>query len=205
MDAYTEIPQLPNDLFLIVDEAGIQAPSKRAMKNENVVLGKLMNIRRHKDLQIFFICQEPEDVDRALRRQMDFFFLKPYNLTEVDSKLLQRLYSFIPGGRNPHMCGFYDANEDKGMQLWLPQPRSEEKHKFSKTFSDVDLTAKHSILGNSEGKESDNKVYASFYCHNCGSQWKSNKITVKQKEVEGKTPRQCPRCNSRNWDQPKQQ
>lgn len=100
MDAITSIPEIPNNCYLIVDEGGIQAPSRRAMKKENVTLSQLINIRRHKDIALHFIVQEPEDIDRSIRRQMDYFFLKPYSLTTFDSKLMQKLYSFIPEGED---------------------------------------------------------------------------------------------------------
>lgn len=189
MEAITSIPEIPNDCLLIVDEGGIQAPSKRAMRTDNLTLGQLLNIRRHKDLQIHFIVQEPEDLDRSIRRQMDYFFLKPYSLTSVESKLLKRLYSFVPSGKNPHSLGFYDSSEDMGMQCWQPAPLSPAREKFSKTYENVDITRKTDLMGEPEEEEEESETVE---CLRCGYEW----------EPRGSTPpARCPKCSSRRWDQ----
>ncbi len=196
------IDKIPNDSMVIFDEAAYAVNSRRPMSEDNVKIGSQLNIRRHQDKQFIFIAQRPSQVDKNITDQIDMFLLHFYNFNiggNSKGKLMDELRNYIPLEDNPHKVGFFNKESGESFNFWQPEPSTEEKHNLTKSYKETNMSEKKSIVGNDKD-EKDDKVYASFYCQQCGNQWKSNKITVQQKETEGKKPKQCPECQTRKWN-----
>jgi hypothetical protein len=78
------IENIPNNSFVLIDEAGIEFSSRDSMSNPNKLLSKLLLIARHKDLSVLFISQNSSNIEINIIRQADFLILKPSSLLQRD-------------------------------------------------------------------------------------------------------------------------
>ena len=91
----TDISELENDSFVLIDEGGVLFNSRNSMSNANKMLSQLIMIARHKNLSILFISQNSSNLEVNVLRQADFIILKPSSLlqTEFERKIIQKIYS----------------------------------------------------------------------------------------------------------------
>lgn len=90
----SDISQLKNDSFVLIDEGGIFFNAREAMSNSNKFLTELILISRHKNLTILFISQNSSNLEVNVLRQADFLLLKPSSLLQRDfeRKIIQKVY-----------------------------------------------------------------------------------------------------------------
>ncbi|MBD3252122.1 hypothetical protein GF386_00130 [Candidatus Pacearchaeota archaeon] len=90
----SDISQLTNDSFVLVDEGGILFSSRNSMSSANKFLSELILVARHKNLNIFFISQNSSNLDVNILRQSDFLILKPSSLLQknFERKIIQKIY-----------------------------------------------------------------------------------------------------------------
>jgi len=90
----TDISELENDSFVLIDEGGVLFNSRSFMSNANKMLSQLIMIARHKNLSILFISQNSSNLEVNVLRQADFLILKPSSLlqTEFERKIIQKIY-----------------------------------------------------------------------------------------------------------------
>lgn len=75
-DVYYDIKSVPNDTFLIVDEAELMFHARRSHSRQNVKISQLASISRHKGLTLVFVTQASSFIDRNLLMLADFLILK---------------------------------------------------------------------------------------------------------------------------------
>lgn len=78
------IKEIPNNSFLLVDEAGIEFSSRSFMSSINKLLSDLLLISRHKNISIIFITQNSSNIEINTLRQADYLLLKPSSLLQLD-------------------------------------------------------------------------------------------------------------------------
>ena len=90
----TDISQIKNNSFVLIDEGGILFNSRSAMSSANKLLSSLMLIARHKNISIIFISQNSSNLEVNILRQADFLALKPSSLLQKDfeRKIIQKIY-----------------------------------------------------------------------------------------------------------------
>ena len=90
----SDISELENNSFVLIDEGGVYFNSRKAMSNANELLSELILISRHKNLTILFISQNSSNLDVNILRQSDFLLLKPSSLLQKDfeRKIIQKIY-----------------------------------------------------------------------------------------------------------------
>lgn len=90
----SDISELQNNSFVLIDEGGILFNSRSSMSNANKLLSQLIMIARHKNLSILFISQNSSNLEVNILRQADFLILKPSSLLqkEFERKIIQKLY-----------------------------------------------------------------------------------------------------------------
>lgn len=90
----SDISELENDSFVLIDEGGVLFNSRSSMSNANKMLSQLIMIARHKNLSILFISQNSSNLEVNILRQADFLILKPSSLlqTEFERKIIQKIY-----------------------------------------------------------------------------------------------------------------
>ena len=91
----SDISELKNDSFVLIDEGGVLFNSRSFMSNANKMLSQLIMIARHKNLSILFISQNSSNLEVNVLRQADFLILKPSSLLqkEFERKIIQKIYS----------------------------------------------------------------------------------------------------------------
>jgi hypothetical protein len=73
------IQDVPNGVFVILDEASIRYNAREYFKEANILLGKMLAIARHKDLSIIFITQHINLMDINITRLRDMIIWKKMN------------------------------------------------------------------------------------------------------------------------------
>jgi len=93
----TDISQIENDSFVLIDEGGILFNSRESMSNANKLLSNLILISRHKNISILFISQNSSNLEVNILRQADFLILKPSSLLQKDfeRKIVKNIYSSV--------------------------------------------------------------------------------------------------------------
>ncbi len=71
-----DITKIPNGSFAVIDEAELTFHARRAMRNINVQAANIIAISRHKGLSLIFITQAGALIDKLIRSQADYIFLK---------------------------------------------------------------------------------------------------------------------------------
>jgi len=91
----SDIPQLENDSWVLIDEGGVLFNSRSSMSNANKMLSNLILVARHKNINILFISQNSSNLEVNILRQSDFLVLKPNSLLqkEFERKIIQKIYS----------------------------------------------------------------------------------------------------------------
>ena len=92
-----DINEVPNNSFLLVDEAGIEFSSRSAMSSVNKLLSELLLISRHKNISIIFITQNSSNIEINTLRQADYLLLKPSSLLQLDfeRKKIKEIYKEV--------------------------------------------------------------------------------------------------------------
>ena len=106
----SDISELENDSWVLIDEGGILFNSRSSMSNANKLLSQLILIARHKNINILFISQNSSNLDINILRQADFLVLKKSSLLqkEFERKIIQKIYW---GSQDK----FKKYEEDKGL------------------------------------------------------------------------------------------
>ncbi|MEI6058896.1 MAG: zonular occludens toxin domain-containing protein [archaeon] len=94
INVISDISQIENNSFILVDEGGILFNARKAMSKANEVLSDLILISRHKNLSILFISQNSSNLEVNILRQADFLVLKHSSLLqkEFERKIIQKFY-----------------------------------------------------------------------------------------------------------------
>ncbi len=94
INVISDISQIENDSFILVDEGGILFSARKAMSKANEVLSDLILISRHKNLSILFVSQNSANLEVNILRQADFLVLKHSSLLqkEFERKIIQKFY-----------------------------------------------------------------------------------------------------------------
>ncbi|MFH1326862.1 MAG: zonular occludens toxin domain-containing protein [archaeon] len=106
----SNISELENDSWVLIDEGGILFSSRSSMSNANKMLSQLILIARHKNINILFISQNSSNLEVNILRQADFLVLKKSSLLqkEFERKIIQKIYSEI-------QTKFEKYDENKGI------------------------------------------------------------------------------------------
>ncbi len=90
----SDISELQNNSFVLIDEGGVLFNSRSSMSNANKLLSQLIMIARHKNISILFISQNSSNLEVNILRQADFLILKPSSLLqkEFERKIIQKIY-----------------------------------------------------------------------------------------------------------------
>lgn len=91
----SNISELENDSWVLIDEGGILFNSRSSMSNANKLLSQLILIARHKNINILFISQNSSNLEINILRQADFLALKKSSLLqkEFERKIIQKIYT----------------------------------------------------------------------------------------------------------------
>jgi len=94
-----DIKEIPNNSFLLADEAGIEFSSRSFMSSVNKLLSDLLLISRHKNISIIFITQNSSNIEINTLRQADYLLLKPSSLLQLDfeRKKIRDIYKEVGG------------------------------------------------------------------------------------------------------------
>ena len=92
--AISQVSEIENNSFILVDEGGILFNSRKSMSSANKILSDLILISRHKNLSILFISQNSSNLEVNILRQADFLVLKKSSLLqkEFERKIIQKFY-----------------------------------------------------------------------------------------------------------------
>lgn len=92
-----KIEDVPNGSCVLIDEGAILYSSREPMKDSNKMLGKLMAIARHKNLNLIVISQSTAMLDVNILRLADVLLLKEPSLlqAEFERKALQKIYKKV--------------------------------------------------------------------------------------------------------------
>jgi len=106
----SDISELENNSWVLIDEGGILFNSRSSMSNANKMLSKLILIARHKNINILFISQNSSNLEVNILRQADFLVLKNSSLLqkEFERKIIQKIYSQM-------QSSFKKYEDDKGL------------------------------------------------------------------------------------------
>ncbi len=106
----SDISELENNSWVLIDEGGILFNSRSSMSNANKLLSQLILIARHKNINILFISQNSSNLEINILRQADFLVLKKSSLLQKDfeRKIIQKIYSESQEKFNKY-------EEDKGL------------------------------------------------------------------------------------------
>lgn len=91
----SDLKQVNNGSFLLVDEGGILFSSRSSFSDANKLLSELLFIARHKDLSVVFISQNSSNLEINTLRQADYLLLRKPSLLQKDfeRKIIQKIYS----------------------------------------------------------------------------------------------------------------
>jgi hypothetical protein len=94
INVISQISEIENNSFILVDEGGILFNSRKSMSSANKILSDLILISRHKNLSILFISQNSSNLEINILRQADFIVLKKSSLLqkEFERKIIQKFY-----------------------------------------------------------------------------------------------------------------
>ncbi|MEM0475851.1 MAG: hypothetical protein QW343_03585 [Candidatus Norongarragalinales archaeon] len=108
----SEISDVSNGSFLLVDEGGIAFSSRDSMSNANKLLSDLLFVSRHKDFSVIFISQNSANLEVNALRQADYLLFKRPSLLQRDfeRKKINELYDAAAAGFKKH-----GANEGKAL------------------------------------------------------------------------------------------
>lgn len=138
INVISDISQIENNSFVLIDEGGVLFNSRKAMSSANKILSDLILISRHKNLNILFISQNSSNLEVNILRQADFLVLKKSSLLqkEFERKIIQKFYeesdsnfkkfSDIPGLAYIHSNNFKGFISNSLPSFW--------KESISKSF-----------------------------------------------------------------------
>ena len=94
IETVTELGQVKNGTFLLVDEGGILFSARESFSSGNKLLSELLLIARHKDLSVLFISQNSSNLEINTLRQADYLLLRRPSLLQKDfeRKIIQKAY-----------------------------------------------------------------------------------------------------------------
>lgn len=134
----SNVSEVGNDAFVLVDEGGVLFSSRESMSSANKILSELILIARHKNLSILFISQNSSNLEVNILRQADFLALKPSSLLqkEFERKIIQKMYDsasedFIKFKSDPGLTYIYGDSFKGFISNKLP---SFWGNKISKSF-----------------------------------------------------------------------
>ncbi|MBI2629709.1 hypothetical protein HYW76_01280 [Candidatus Pacearchaeota archaeon] len=84
IEIITDIENIQNNSFVLIDESGINFSSRSSMSSPNKLLSQLLFISRHKNISILFIAQNSSNVEINTLRQADYLLLKNSSLLQLD-------------------------------------------------------------------------------------------------------------------------
>ncbi len=138
INVISDISQIENNSFILIDEGGILFSSRKSMSSANKILSDLILISRHKNLSILFISQNSSNLEINILRQADFIVLKKSSLLqkEFERKIIQKFYGETEKGfekfKDVQGLSYIYANNFKGfISNTLP---SFWKESISKSF-----------------------------------------------------------------------
>lgn len=110
MNAISNLDEVRNNSFLLVDESGIKFSSRSSMSSANKLLSSLLFISRHKNISILFITQNSANIEVNTLRQADYLLLKKSSLLQLDfeRKKIKEIYEETKKD-------FEKFREDKGL------------------------------------------------------------------------------------------
>ena len=93
----SDIKEIRNNSYVLIDEGGILFSSRRFMSNPNKLLSELILIARHKNISILFISQNSANLEINAIRQADYLILKTSSLLQKDfeRKKIKEIYEQI--------------------------------------------------------------------------------------------------------------
>jgi hypothetical protein len=138
----TDVNEVRNGSFVLVDEGGIIFSSRESMSDANKLLSNLLIIARHKDLSILFISQNSANLEVNVIRQADYLMLRKPSLLQKDfeRKKIREIYetaerSFRESRVNAGKATFIYSDEFQGIvENELPSFWSEGVSKGFKKF-----------------------------------------------------------------------
>jgi hypothetical protein len=97
MKLISNLEEVPNNSFLLVDESGISFSSRSSMSNANKLLTELILISRHKNISIIFITQNSANIEINTLRQADYLLLRKSSLLQLDfeRKKIKDIYEAV--------------------------------------------------------------------------------------------------------------
>ncbi len=78
----SDIEAVENGGVVLVDEGAVTFNSRESMREQNVELGKLLAIARHKDLSVIFLTQNTGSIDKNVLNLADIIFAKEGSLLQ---------------------------------------------------------------------------------------------------------------------------
>lgn len=84
IEVVDSIEKIHNNSTILIDEGGVLFSSRNSMTKPNKLLGQLILVARHKNLNILFISQNSSNLDVNILRQADYLILKPTSLLQED-------------------------------------------------------------------------------------------------------------------------
>jgi replicative DNA helicase len=110
MNVISNLKEIENESFLIVDESGIKFSSRSSMSSANKLLSSLLFISRHKNISILFITQNSSNIEVNTLRQADYLLFKKSSLLQLDfeRKKIKEIYQETKKD-------FEKFNNDKGL------------------------------------------------------------------------------------------
>ena len=94
---YDDINKVPDGSFALVDEMALQYNARHYQSEENIQLGQLLAIARHKNLSIILITQDPNMGEINAWRLKDMIVYKrsnTYELPDRDNRKASELFKF---------------------------------------------------------------------------------------------------------------
>jgi len=81
-----DVKSIPNGSFAVIDEAELSFHARRAMRSQNVTIANIIAISRHKGLSLVFITQAAALMDKLIRSQTDYIFLKEPAALQIETE-----------------------------------------------------------------------------------------------------------------------
>ncbi len=112
---YTDINKVPNGSLVLLDELAVQYNAREHSEQENIDLGKLLAIARHKDLNVIAITQDPNMGEINVWRLKDMVVYKRSNTYELPDR------DSAKGGKSSKLMQFW-----RYIKSWLKPTRQEQ-------------------------------------------------------------------------------
>ncbi|MFH0974141.1 MAG: hypothetical protein V1817_05135 [Candidatus Micrarchaeota archaeon] len=104
----SQLNDVRNGSFLLVDEGGVAFSSRDSMSNANKLLSDLLLVSRHKDLSVLFISQNSANIEVNALRQADYLLFKKPSLLQRDfeRKRINEIYDAAAAGFKKHAARY---------------------------------------------------------------------------------------------------